>query len=208
LPERCRRPVIRQIRPSHVHYELAAQKIRISLDHNETFRSALQRPTLPLDSDALSYSRALLSCYTSHPKSGGESIISIAPSGDRVVHCGSRPVACSSRLTDARRRCGCRTQVSEPPVLATDCREQQGPCLPLPESAVGSAVCGRMKRWRGSEALDSSVAPPSWSVQTTYLVSRPPREPCVALLPLNVGVHIGRGKRPSFARSCPWRSRP
>jgi hypothetical protein len=36
---------------------------------------------------------------------------------------GSHPAACWSRLTDARRWCACQTPVSEPSVLATDCRE-------------------------------------------------------------------------------------
>jgi len=48
-------PIIGPIRPSHVHYDQATKKVRISLVHiaNETLKSCLQRPTLLLDSDAL-----------------------------------------------------------------------------------------------------------------------------------------------------------
>jgi serine/threonine protein kinase len=50
-------PVVGPIRPSHVHYELATKKVRISLVHvaSETLKSCLQRPTALLDSDALTY---------------------------------------------------------------------------------------------------------------------------------------------------------
>jgi hemoglobin-like flavoprotein len=49
------KPIIGPIRPSHVHYELVTKKVRISLVHiaNETLQSCQQRPTLLLDSDAL-----------------------------------------------------------------------------------------------------------------------------------------------------------
>jgi serine/threonine protein kinase len=48
-------PIIGPIRPSHVHY--GQQKIRIALVHiaNETLKSGLQRPMVPLDPDAFTY---------------------------------------------------------------------------------------------------------------------------------------------------------
>lgn len=50
-------PIIGPIRPSHVHYDQGTRKARISLVHiaNETLKSCEQRPTLLLDSDALTY---------------------------------------------------------------------------------------------------------------------------------------------------------
>jgi serine/threonine protein kinase len=50
-------PIVGPVRPSHVHYELATKNVRISLVHvaHETLKSCLQRPTLLLDPDALTY---------------------------------------------------------------------------------------------------------------------------------------------------------
>ena len=50
-------PIIGPIDPSHVHYDNATKKARISLLRisNETLKSCRQRPTLLLDSDALTY---------------------------------------------------------------------------------------------------------------------------------------------------------
>jgi serine/threonine protein kinase len=50
-------PIIGPIQPSHVHYDQDTNKIRISLVHisSETLKSCRQRPTLLLESDALTY---------------------------------------------------------------------------------------------------------------------------------------------------------
>jgi hemoglobin-like flavoprotein len=47
--------ILGPVRPSHVHYELPTQKVRISLVHvaNETLKSCREKPTLLLDYDAL-----------------------------------------------------------------------------------------------------------------------------------------------------------
>jgi serine/threonine protein kinase len=50
-------PIIGPMEPSHVHYDQATKKVRISLLRisNETLKSCRQRPTFLLDSDALTY---------------------------------------------------------------------------------------------------------------------------------------------------------